>query len=462
MSLLVWTALAFGTSISGVLVDIEGNPVSNATAVAYDQRMNYGFAFSDQEGSYIIADLPPNPYRVRILPDSSDNLVEQWISSDLSLCDSEVYRVEDPVSGADAILETGIIISGLIQDSQGLPVVNGKVATRSIEAVAPAASRSSATSLTGEFFIRGLPPEQGDSGTFQLIVQAEGWPDQYLPGVYDPEEALLISVDKGGSADAGTIQLLDGIGVGGTIYGPDGALAQGNVSAYSPSQVITAPIVNGEYEILGLPAGEVLVWASSTDMATTYYPNSDRPDERVLVAEEGEFAEGLDLELPPQSRIIGQIEGEGDFSLASVLVYNDTRTVGFGGSVEPDGSFIVSNLHGAQYFVHFSAAKAGYLNDYLRDEQGEQRLFTVPDEGDLDLTVTLTRGATVLGRVTDASTGEPVYGATIFGVGMVSEESVVASSDQNGEWKIMGLKEDDWEFYISYNSFCSADPDWVT
>ena len=47
----------------------------------------------------------------------------------------------------------------------------------------------------------------------------------------------------------------------------------------------------GNYKVFGLPPGESLPWAEAEGLATTYYPDADRPIERLPAGEEGDSIE---------------------------------------------------------------------------------------------------------------------------------------------------------------------------
>ena len=132
------------------------------------------------------------------------------------------------------------------------------------------------------------------------------------------------------------------------MRGPDGLVATADVRARSPGQVRSTVAESGVYEIRGLPPGDALAWASSDALATTYFPDADRPNERVALTE-GEVFRAMHLTLPPEARIHGQLDVPDGFLGGSVLVYNDARTVGFGAQVDSSGRFEVDGLHGGQY-----------------------------------------------------------------------------------------------------------------
>jgi hypothetical protein len=224
----------------------------------------------------------------------------------------------------------------------GWPVLSGDLA--------PATTTSDAA---GEFELVGIHPGVGG---VRVEVAGESWPTQYLPGVYEENEAELVPVADGALTELGERTLLGGIGISGEIRGPEGLVDGATVRVYSPGKVRSTSSVDGWYEVAGMPPGEALAWASAEGLATTYYPDADRPGDRVAVDEEGQVYAEMHLELPSEARFEGQVQALLPTEGASILLYNDTRTVGFGAQVDEDGRFEIGGLHGGSYTLEIFAA----------------------------------------------------------------------------------------------------------
>lgn len=456
------SSLAGAVDLSGVVTDAQGAPAEGIYVVPYDQRLVYPVVVeTDAQGRWEIDDLPEGPWRLRFVPSSSVNLAEEWLEGGLSVCASQVLDADSHDLGVD--LEPGASIQGHLMDTDDMAVVDAVIVARSASGQAIADARYATTDEDGAFSLVGLPPELGATGAWWLEVEVEGWPDQYLGGVYEDEEADTWELAPGESEDLGVQVLLDGVSIGGTITGPDGPVEGGAVQVYSPSQVVTVvPDETGAYWADGLPPGDVLAWYSGDGYGHTYNPDSDHPVEAVSVTEEGEIYEGLDIEVPYESVLRGRMLGEGDLSGVTLLAYNETGTVGIGAQCESDGSFEVHRLHGGLYSLQIWADDEGYVNDRVRDEEGEVFAFEVPDQAESELyEFSLPQAATVHGTVTDLYTGEPVYGAYVWASGEGTGENLVAASDREGHYEIQGLFADDWTLRVEYSAYCPGDHSWV-
>ncbi|MBW1878311.1 MAG: carboxypeptidase regulatory-like domain-containing protein [Deltaproteobacteria bacterium] len=454
-----WLALA-GT-LEGTITGDGGAPVANATVVAYDQRLNYAWVNTDSSGGYRFEALPANPYRVRAIPPPTRNLVEEWAGDTLQVCEATVFEVgEGATPVVDFMLEEGGVLRGTLRDTDGSPVVGALVSAHPFDSQ-QSFLRADVTDEAGAFVVRGLVPDESGIGVFTLEVEAAGWPDQLLPATYDADEAEPYAVAAAQDRDLGTFTLLDGIRVSGTASGPEGPLPEAMVRVYSSRQLVEGSVVDGAWEVVGLPPGEVLAWVRAEGLATTWYPDADRPDERIPALDEGADLEVVDILLPRESRLRGRLLGEGDLSLVSVLAYNDDRTVGVGALAESDGSFSIGGIHGGDYTLFVYAADEGYLDDFVRDPDGAKTVFEVPAEADTEsMEIPLPPGGQVWGLVSDLYGGEPVYGATVLLEGQTTATSRTAVTARDGTFAITGLVPDTWQLWSEYRHYCAADPGW--
>ena len=465
---LLWAGVVSAGSVQGTITDADGGPLESAVVVVYDQRFGYAYVETNDDGAYVIEGLPANPYRVRVLSAYEDNAVEAWLPGGLlDVCAAEVVDLgeDDLVMGLDIRMEEGGVITGTLVDSAGQPVAGIDVAARTTAAVQVADDRYATTDEDGHFTILGLPPDEGADGTFAIAVDGDGFPGQYLGPGYEPEDAASWTVEPSQQVDTGRHTLLDGIVVRGTVRGPDGPADGVAVYAYAASQVVSTVSEDGAYEALGLPPGDVIVWASGDGYATTYHPAGDRPSEAevVPVPDEGGIVDGLDVDMPFESRMVGVIQGgDGDLTEVSVLAYNDTKTVGIGDAVDSDGSFVLGGLHEGQYTLYVWGSDVGLVDDYLLDDAGSEQVIEVPFEGDsATVVVELPLGASVSGTVVDKYSSTQVYGATVVVEGLATGTYEAVATDHDGAYALVGLPADHYTIHVYYDAYCPSDPDWV-
>ncbi len=456
---------AIGADVTGRVVDSSGVAVPGATIALYDQRLSYALDTSDDDGAFELLGLPANAYRVRILPPREANLVERYLPDVFDLCDGEVFELKRNGDFAlgDAVVEAGGRITGRLLDSSGQPVEGALVTSHASASADASQSRYANSDAGGRWTLSGLSLDSGSD--YVVEVEVEGWPDQYLPGVYQTELAPLTSFVELETdyIDVGDHSMLDGITVSGTAVGPAGVVTSGTAFVYSPSQLIEVPIeADGSWAVTGLPPGDVLVWAEVDGLATTYYPDVDRPLGRISVVEEGSVLVDVELTLPAESRIVGRIIADTDLSEVTLLAYNDDRTVAVSTLVTSDGRFEVGGLHGGNYTIQVFGEVAGLVSDELRDETGHPQIFSVPvadtlDLGDMDVPA----GAVIKGTAVDAYSGKHVYGAFIYAESEEQGIITLAVADDRGRFELSGLREGTYRLWVDYQHYCDGDQDWV-
>lgn len=462
--LLLVPAVGHGATIQGSVTDSSGTPLHGVTVYAYDLRLGYEKDSTDSDGAYLIAELPTGLYRVRAVPSASQEQVTRTWPDAWSFCEAELLVLDEGgLEGVDFVLPLGASLRGKVLDHEGQPVEGAVVTARGADETSAGSARQALTDEGGTFEVVGLDAPDGVSGLWTCEVEQSGWPDQLLEGVYDDDEADLVEVPHQGQADLGSWSLLPGVGASGSVTGPDGPVEGASVHVYASAQVVTVGSqADGSFEAWAVPPGLMLAWSSADGLGTTYWPDSDRPDESVDVVVEGTLQEGFDMVLPLEATVSGRLVGDADLSDATVLLYNDVHTVGRGALVEADGSFVIDKLHGGDYQLYVYASDEGYLDDWVRDELGEPAWFELEHELENALDeIELPLGAWVEGTVLSEA-GEPVYGAYVYASSEDGELVEVESTDRDGRYLIPGLLEGSWTLEVRYHAYCTHDPGFVT
>jgi hypothetical protein len=453
---------AFAASVAGTVSGPDGEPVPGADVVAYDTRLNYAAATTTGTGGFRITGLPPGRYRLRAMPDDGDPRVDRFLPDTWDFCEAEVVEVAggDDIDGLDFALPLGGELSGRLLGTDGAPVEGAQLLGMGQSERTSLVSRLAETDADGRFTVVGLDSEPGVSEPYAVYLAAAGVPRQYLGPTYDDDSAALFDVTLGDPTDAGEHTLLDGITASGTVYGPDGPVSSGTVFAYSSSQVLTVPVgADGTWLADGLPPGDLVAWSSSDGLATTYFPDSDRPGERVPAPNEGQVLTGVDLDLPLESSLTVTLTGEGDLSDASALLYNDTYTVGRGGGFDADGTVVIDALYPGTYYLFVYGGDVGYTDDFVRDDAGA--LVPIVVDGATAVTVEMPTAASFAGTVR-GDDGEPVYGAYVYATSADGENTEVGVTDADGVYTIPALPGGEYQLRASYAHYCPSDPGWVT
>lgn len=453
------TMTALSATVSGTVTDAAGQPVDNAFVVIYDSRFQFEFAQTDAEGSYRIEGLQGDRTRVRILPPSSSYAAEVWAGGTLGACNAQAFEVGDEEDVViDVALPEGASLSGTVVDG-GVPVQGVRMSAKTRRGSLIAQTRFDFTDAEGAYEIRGITPDQDGVGSWTVEAQILDYPTQFFPGTYVADEGAAFDLAAGESDVVPAFDLRPGVTVSGRVTGPMGAVDGGEVAAFSASQSVNAPVAGGRYTARGLRPGDVLVWAYGEGLATTYYPSSPTPLQRIPLPEDGDIATGIDLVLPAESVLSARLAGA-PFEATSVLVFNEAQTSAVGSAVEPDGSFAVGTLHSGRYLLFVDGVDDGFVEDFVRDDRGEPRVFSIDGPTDVG-TVAVPGGASLSGVIRDRYTSEPIYGAAVVAHATQSDERRAATTDRDGAYVIDGLFADRWELRAEYQGACEADPAFV-
>ncbi len=452
-------------SITGAVLDEQGEPLSGVAVYAYDLRLGYESDNTDGEGAYAISGLEEGHYRVRAVPSSVHGQVTRTWPEAWSFCDGELLELQEgqDLDGIDFVLPDGATVRGQLLDLRGDPIQGAVITATGAEGDTSGMTRQAASGADGSFSLLGLDVPRGERSLWICEVEADGLPDQYLEGVYDDEQADIVEVEPQGELELGSWTLLEGIGASGTLSGPEGPIEGASVHVYATSQVVTVGTdEDGWWQGQGVPPGELVVWASADDHATTYYPDDDRPTEYLEVHDEGSLVEELDMELPHEATFTGRLAFDRDLAGATALLYNDTHTVGRGAVVESDGSFLIDSLHGGLYQLYVFASDEGSVDSYVLDEQGEEAWFEVQAEVENDVgDIEIDAGGAFSGVVMD-ELGRPIQGAYVYARHDDGETVEVESTDEDGVYRVPGLAAGEWLLEVRYTYYCEADLGYVT
>jgi hypothetical protein len=447
-----WVALAFGTTLAGRVSDGFGDPVEGAMIVAYDVKFAYEYTFTDAEGAWRIADLPDRAWRVRALPPMSVDRVETWYPGALAVClaqpipagEHEDLRLELVIGGR---------VSGRVVDADGAPVA-GVLATLESTGVGGVQEREATTDADGRYTIVGVPSPA--LGPWRVRLDPPVGPDQYVGGVVDPDEAATFAPSSGVVDDAGVHALIGGASLGGAVAGPDGPVTSGTLRLYAGQSTVDLPISEGRWRADGVSPGDVTFWAISPGLATTFWPAADRPPAERLVVEDGEERLDLDLRLPAAAAFTGALRGPGDLSGVGLVLYNDDETIGLSAAASSDGAFSIDGLYPGRYSISVFGAEEGFASGRIGGITAPAT-FEAPDE---DVELRLVRAAEISGRITDAETGAPIYGASVIAESLLGRR-VGATTDADGAYRLTGLSADAWLVRAEFAAPCPSDPDWV-
>lgn len=450
LTLLTTTAQAI--TVSGTVLS-DQDPVLHSDVYLFNQQGQYERVSVDSNGSFSFSDVSGQGFRLLVITPTTSNAIPKYYPDHADYCDaSPIYTTEDQTLSFD--LPQGLELSGTVNLGE-TPEEDALLIAVPLDSTV-GQLRGAYSAADGSFLIKGLPAGED----WKLAIEAEGLPDQWLDGVYDEEDSPTLSISE--QMDLDDLELLEGIYLGGLIHSGPTVIPDATVTVYSNSQITNVQSdENGEFWLSGLPPGDVTAWATMDGYATTYYPNFDRPTEFVSVPDEAEEFLDLDIDAPPESTISVQLLDaftEEPITGASVLLYNDNRTVGRGEPVDEFGVAVVRGLHSGQYNLQYYAENDGYFSDFYTDESGEEVWIEIEEEQDHELTIFLAPSEMLQGAVLDEE-DQPVYGFSII----LNQEDEIKrnTSEVDGSFQIFGLNEDLWGFSPQYHPPCPNDMGYV-
>ncbi len=416
-------ALVRGGSISGsVTAAVSGEPVESVYVTVWSLDYDFfGSDWTDSSGHYTVGGLTAGDYKVRFRP-AAPYFGEWWDDqSSFSTANPVTVALGADTSGINAILEVGGSISGTVTDqATGHPVEDAWVGVINLEGDYWYGETS--TDASGHYTVAGLPGGDYKVEFYGFPYVTEWWNNQpdfdtadtvsVTPGVDTP--GIDSALDRGGSISGTVTDSLTGLPIAGV-----------GVSAYSLSLDYyigsTWTDASGEYTLDGLGGGDYKVRFQVTAGYVTEWWN-DQPtfgtaDPVAVIL--GADTPGIDAALAAGGRISGTVTDQATgapLQYAWVSVYNSDYDYVGGASTDALGHYALGPLPGGDYRVYFYT-DAPYYSEWWNDKAGFDSADIVTVVGGSDtpgIDAALTRGGSISGTVTDASSGNPLQNVRVW------------------------------------------------
>ncbi|HKY33313.1 MAG TPA: carboxypeptidase regulatory-like domain-containing protein [Candidatus Polarisedimenticolia bacterium] len=459
-------ALSAAASIEGTARDAAGRPVGGAkVTIAMTPQLNlpariplflpYGDpVFTDMQGRFSAERLPAGK-AIKLSIESRG--FSPWAMEDLKL------RPGERRTGLDALLDAGRMITGRILDPEGRPVAGASVSASRRKEDGPVGMVIQIGGPGGGGRRRGGPVGMGpmedlpevvsaDDGVFRIHGALPGsWSLVVAARGFAPRTVGQLRLDGAQEAlDAGDVRLEPGAALRGRVVSTGGAPV-----AYARGTLRKELSFAGEFTTGadGSFVVEDLEPRAPVDLSVQAdgYGSVDRPAVSPPL-------DDLTIELPPASRIAGQVVDEESRLAVTDFAVSVARNRTFGGrgmvmatsqagSEVPfhseDGAFLMEEISPGK--VDVTVRSPGYEEAVLKEVE-------VPEGKDVEgLVVTLERATSVAGSVVDdhqrplpgvsvakaeASSSGP--GMMVRGPGMGSGPS--ATTDGEGRFALEGLE----------------------
>ena len=464
-----------GAAVSGRIRDPAGAPVMRARVVVRQKNAKSAAAApvlettSNDLGEYRIGGLAPGTFTLSATP--STTLANGSIIDPISA--PSVERTVDVRPGSETRVSDIVLIpysinlwrDGSSLDPNAAGSIRGRVVTRQAGAMAGAvveahrdgngASRSSQvrvqvkTDGQGQFLITGLEPGEYRMRAFKdgFITPGGGLP-QHPDDLMAAKMLLagrIATVRTGETTDSGTITLVRGAAIAGTVVDEFGQPMQGvavnvlelwrlagETRALRGVSTGRAPATRtddrGQYRVFGLHAGTYVIEASSDDVlpdGRRYVPQWGAATldsaRRITLALEG-VATGADLALRPASvhRIVGTVvDPAGQRVPARITLWRNERagaiqTEAVAAASGTDGTFTFDDITDGDYVVHaITTGRSETIGGALPSGQLASAFVSVAGGEAPPVTVRLSAGATLMGRIVYEGVLPPPPGANV-------------------------------------------------
>ena len=395
-------ALKRGATITGTVTDATtGQPIANVRLGAGPR--NQGHLSWDEtrgDGTYTLRGIPSGVIEVEA---SIDRYVDRTSKVDVQGT-SVAHRL-------DIELDVGATISGTVVDSEtGRPIADIDV---NAENDSDGPGSWTKTNTDGIYTLEGVAP-----GTYRIKVraQSQGYVEQFFDNTLDWNNDRLIFVREPERIEGIDFGLSPGATIVGVVRDAETQLpiAGVDLNAYpvqSGNELAwTSTDADGRYALRGVPVGAIVVQVRSD----SYVDEKTR----IFVTESGQDS-SLNFALSRGATISGRITDAGTglpIPQVRVKASNIFDAPGAAGYSDADGVYTVKGVAPGTYRIRPRAQQRGYIQQFHDGEiyRDNASLVSVSGSDQLDgIDFELKRGATISGRVVDASTGLPIPGMEI-------------------------------------------------
>lgn len=401
--------LAPGKDVAGRVVDGQSAPIAGirvSLAPMSGQRAPRSLqATTGPDGTFRIPGVPVGKWKVTAGPSGT---------SDLNYTTETKEGIDAGDESVLIRLDEGYPIAGRVADDQGRPAVGLRVTVFPTEQRPGATAKNTQTGADGTFALPGLPP-----GDYRLSLQGRG---EYAP--------LQLSSVPAGTRNL-TLVLTRAAAIEGRVFGPDGA-----------------PVVNVQIRVEPMPGlGGSAGWGRTDAEGAFSVQNLAMSTYRITFTAPGRFATVVLDDVLAGSTGVDVRMDEGETIQGVVLSPDGQPAVGVNLLARPvAGSSYASVTSGEEGKFELKALSEG---KYRISASGHPQGFILYPEpeieaGKKEVTLKLTYGLTIAGRVIDAN-GQGVKGSW---VGFPEIPGPWVQTDDGGGFRKTGLPPGEYKVQV--------------
>lgn len=407
-------------SIGGRVTDETGNPIFGVSVETFSEPCCTGrmSAYSDVDGIYRITGLAAGDYRIGFFPDYDGPFVREYFNDTHDwLAATLVHLGVAPVTGIDASLALGGVITGRVTDEAGNPIAGATVGAFATDV------RFATTDASGEYRIVGL-------ATDAYVVsftppQGANFVGEHYRDAPDYSAAESVNVVQRQTVSRIDAALAAGGIIEGVVTDEQGNPIEGiAVFAFGAGDTVTD--ASGRYQIVGLPTGGYNVQFSPVppgespmppvgNYAPEFYDDAATQEAATLVlVTQGQTTAGIDAALAAGAAIDGHVTDLSGSPLAWIWVelYDANGEVRGRTTTDISGAYLFGLLREGSYKLRFFSGDdvRNYAEEWFDDKPdfASATPIALTKGATSHADAALAPGAVITGRVTDTA-GRPVW-----------------------------------------------------
>ncbi|WP_162242339.1 carboxypeptidase regulatory-like domain-containing protein [Arthrobacter sp. Leaf337] len=409
--------LVKGATISGKVTASAGVNLGSVSINVVPTDPQSGFFSSytrlAPDGSYKVVGLPAGSYKIEFVGSNAGALPQWYNNADsLEAANALTLTTGQDLTGIDAALVKGASISGKVTVPAGIDPSRTYVSAYSSDSQMTQAGFAS-VGMDGSYKVAGL---KAGSYKLQFSSGSTGAISQWYNNAETFASANAVDVAAAQDVASINVSLVKGASISGTVSAPAGITLTGvNVTAYSGDSMATYAGntqvgADGKYKLGGLRAGSYKLQFSggNSGALSQWYNNAISAETAIAVpVTAGQDVGNINATLAKGASIRGKltVPAGTDATQLYVMAFTAASETGYAASatVAADGTYRLPGLEAGSYKIQFSGNSSGALTQWYNNAETFATATAVavtPGQDLADINGTLTKGATISGKVT--------------------------------------------------------------
>jgi len=354
-------------------------------------------------------------------------------------------------------------LSGVVTDSGTGAGLSG-VSVQAYDAATGSPRGYGYTDLSGAYQIAGLP-----GGSYKLRFNASNYVEQWYSGMSDRAAATSVVLSAPGVTGALNVAMVKGGSISGTVTDQDTGVGIPNVYVYAYNQATGNSVGYGStdnagvYTVSGLPAGSYKLsfdTQNGSNYLSQWYSNkTDLASATAVTVTSANTTSGVSVALAKGGSLTGKVtDSVTGAGIPDVYVnLTDAKNGAFLGGTGTDrsGVYRFAGLAGTYKLVY---SGAGYLVQWYggKSDQGSAGIVSVTAPRETaGIDVTLVKGASISGMVTQSASGSALYGVQVAAVTITDPSHIISytTTDNSGAYLLSGLSTGSYQLRFSRDGY---------